>query len=203
MKLEIILLAAGNSRRFGGNKLLHILNGQPMYRYGLKCLKDAARMLEEENENRDNGEILTIKKTVVTQYKEIAGQAEQWGFKVLYNKAPERGISSSLKIALEAGKDADAWLFCVADQPWLLPSSVCRLVRGFLTSEKGIACVSCEGQLGNPCIFTRAYEKELMCLEGDVGGKKVIRAHQEDVFFYPVAEKRQLQDIDYQTHSRQ
>ena len=33
MRIHFILLAAGNSRRFGSNKLLSVLNGKPMYRY--------------------------------------------------------------------------------------------------------------------------------------------------------------------------
>ena len=31
MKLTLILLAAGNSRRFDGNKLLNPFHGKPMY----------------------------------------------------------------------------------------------------------------------------------------------------------------------------
>ncbi len=33
MKIHLILLAAGNSRRFGGNKLVSFLNGKPLYQY--------------------------------------------------------------------------------------------------------------------------------------------------------------------------
>ena len=32
MKLGLIMLAAGNSRRFGSNKLLYGIDGMPMYR---------------------------------------------------------------------------------------------------------------------------------------------------------------------------
>ena len=38
MKLRIIYLAAGNSRRFGSNKLLHITQGKPLYQHGLDML---------------------------------------------------------------------------------------------------------------------------------------------------------------------
>lgn len=31
MKLGLIMLAAGNSRRFGSNKLLYTIEGEPMY----------------------------------------------------------------------------------------------------------------------------------------------------------------------------
>ena len=46
MKLSLIYLAAGNSRRFGENKLLAELDGRPLYRYGLDALKQAAASLD-------------------------------------------------------------------------------------------------------------------------------------------------------------
>ena len=36
---HLILLAAGSSRRFGGNKLLAPLNGKPLYTWGLRDRK--------------------------------------------------------------------------------------------------------------------------------------------------------------------
>lgn len=39
MKLGLIMLAAGNSRRFGSNKLLYRIDGMPMYRHILLELK--------------------------------------------------------------------------------------------------------------------------------------------------------------------
>ena len=38
MRIALIMLAAGNSRRFGGNKLLYEIDGNPMYRYILERL---------------------------------------------------------------------------------------------------------------------------------------------------------------------
>ena len=44
LKIAMIMLAAGNSRRFGGNKLLYEVDGMPMYRHILDLL------MEVENE---------------------------------------------------------------------------------------------------------------------------------------------------------
>ena len=38
MKIAMIMLAAGNSRRFGANKLLYEIDGIPMYRHVLEQL---------------------------------------------------------------------------------------------------------------------------------------------------------------------
>ena len=46
MKLGLIMLAAGNSRRFGSNKLLYGIDGMPMYRHILLELKEVKAALE-------------------------------------------------------------------------------------------------------------------------------------------------------------
>ena len=47
MKIALIMLAAGNSRRFGSNKLLYEIDGKPMYRHMLEKLMVVAEQLEE------------------------------------------------------------------------------------------------------------------------------------------------------------
>lgn len=59
-KIHVILLAAGNSRRFGNNKLLYPYKGKPMYQHVLEI---AAHMDETEFQEFTIGE-----KIVVTQY---------------------------------------------------------------------------------------------------------------------------------------
>ena len=183
MKIGIIMLAAGNSRRFGSNKLLHQIDGAPMYTHTLSQLAEAAELLDMEL-------------TVVTQYDEIAVAARRAGARVLYNPHPEEGISSSLKIGLKANRTADACLFAVADQPWLSSGTVVRLVTLFMDSGKGLACVSADGKLGNPCIFSQKYYPELMELYGDIGGKHVITAHRNDTAVLELENVKELIDID-------
>ena len=48
MKIDMILLAAGNSRRFGSNKLFYEVDGIPLYLRAFDRLLAAAR----EGENR-------------------------------------------------------------------------------------------------------------------------------------------------------
>ena len=187
MKIAMIMLAAGNSRRFGANKLLYEVDGMPMYRHVQKQLVRAKSHLDD----------IRCDISVVTQYATIAETAGKQGLRVLYNLHPELGISSSLKIGLEANLDADAVLFTVSDQPWLTSETICGLIRAFLDSKKAAACVSYQEKMGNPCIFARKYYDELLALEGDKGGKKVLMRHLEDTCIYEVKDARELKDIDY------
>ena len=189
MKLGLIMLAAGNSRRFGSNKLLYGIDGMPMYRHILLELKKVKAALEEQGHRCEI--------TVVTQYEEIAQEAEKLGAWFLYNLHPDEGISSSLKIGLGVNREMDACLFTVADQPWLRWETVFGLVDVFLREGKGIACVEHDGKTGNPCVFSKKYYGELMELSGDVGGKRVVVAHRGDVAVMKVEDGREMVDVDF------
>jgi len=186
-KIALVLLAAGDSRRFGSNKLLSSFNGKPMYR----CLTDQLAQLSES---------LFARKILVTQYEEIAVDLGRQGYVVVRNTQSERGISHSIHLALENLPDEiDAVCFSVCDQPWLQGSTIEALLRGWQTSGRGIGCLSCQGRTGNPVVFSRKYFSQLLSLIGDVGGKVVMKKHLEDVFFYKINNKKELLDIDKNT----
>ncbi len=184
MKTVLIMLAAGNSRRFGSNKLLYEIEGKPMYLHVLEQLKQVQKKIP------DSGII------VVTQYQEIKETAQKYGAKVYINPEPERGISSSLKIGLEAARSAEYCLFAVADQPWITAGTILALIDTYKKSGRGMAAVKRGGMIGNPCIFSQKYYPELKALTGDTGGKKIIKKHPEDVAFCETENAIELQDVD-------
>lgn len=183
-KPTFIMLAAGNSRRFGSNKLLYEIGGVPMYLRTLHKLQKAASEL-------GNCEII-----VVTQYQEIASKAQESGVRVLINPYPERGISSSMQIGLAAAKESAACLFIVSDQPWLTTETIVDLVHKFLSEDKGMACTLLGTKTGNPCIFSRKYYQELQEITGDKGGKQIINRHPEDVAYLEIEDAKELVDVD-------
>lgn len=67
---------------------------------------------------------------------------------------------------------------------------------GVLKEGKGIACVEYDGKLGNPCVFSERYYGELMGLEGDVGGKRVVVRNRKDVAVMRVVDGREVMDVD-------
>lgn len=183
-KLGVILLGAGNSQRFGGRKQFFKINGEMMY---LSIMKKLASIPNTE-------------KVLVTQFEEMTEEAKQYGFLPVMNKEPERGISSSIKLGIQALYEKEEQfsgiLFGVCDQPYVSLESLERLVNDYLNEEEKIACLSYEGEMGNPVVFHPDYKKELLALTGDVGGKKVVKRHMEEVFLVEVKQKRELFDID-------
>lgn len=86
--------------------------------------------------------------------------------------------------------------FVVCDQPYLKAATIKDLVNGWRDSRKGIGCLCTWETLGNPAIFSRRYSKELYELKGDVGGKRIIRRHIEDLYLHEVEDGLELVDID-------
>ena len=184
MKLALILLAAGDSQRFNGNKLLHEFSGKPMYRY---ILEEAEKLPEK----------FFDRKLVVTQYPEIMDVMKAHGYEVVENRESSLGISHSIHLALNALSDEETdFCFAVCDQPYLKAATIRNLVNGWRDSGKGIGCLCNMGDFGNPAIFSHHYSKELYELKGDVGGKRIIRRHIEDLYLHEVEDGLELVDID-------
>lgn len=177
--IAVILEAAGDSRRFGGNKLLHPMeDGRPM----IASILDAVRPLD------------VYKKITVTQYDEVAGLAS--GFDVVMNDRPDLGISRSMQLGIEAAGDADAYMFCVCDQPGLRTSALERLITAYKSGEAGIVSLAWQGEPRNPKIFSSAYRDELMALSGDKGGSQIISGHKKDLLLVEADSEDEVRDID-------
>ncbi len=182
--IRIILLAAGSARRFGEDKLMWPIDGKPMIMHTLEKLI---------NIQENTGHCVTVVTREGAVSKLIAGLPVE----TVINPEPERGISSSISCAIESfDSDVDAAVFCVADQPWLSPEAVCGLIDRYIESGKACGCLACEGETGNPCIFSRKLFSELNLLEGDKGGKKVLLKHIDDCCLYEIEDPIQLTDID-------
>lgn len=182
----LVYLAAGNSRRFGSNKLLYEIDGKPMFRHTLERLSSVAKT--------DEG----CRLCVVTQYEQIADYAEKIGAKAVLSPKSKDGISYSIKAGVLSAREAgaDSAVFFVADQPFLTEKTILDFVLSAKRSKRGIACVSWQGELGNPVYFTAKYFQYLEELTGDSGGKKVVKRFLCDVFSYEVESPDELKDID-------
>lgn len=67
--MNVILLAAGFSKRFGSNKLLHRLGGAPMYRYAVEAAKEFQEQSLQQLQRPGSGEAVRL--IAVTAYEEI------------------------------------------------------------------------------------------------------------------------------------
>lgn len=190
MKLQIILLCAGNSKRFGSdNKLLYKINGKRMFEYSV----DLVEKLREDF----NNEIENI--VIVSKYEEIKNYIKNKKMIYIENPKSEEGISSSLILGLKEWKKnkSDYIMFMVCDQPYMKFLTLKNFLEEFFNQSKGIGVLSFEKRLGNPCVFSSKYVKELEKLSGDVGGKKIIKRNLDDTYYFEISDEKELEDIDF------
>ena len=207
--IHIIYMAAGNSRRFGSNKLFYELDGKPMYRHLLERLveiKDRYNKLKKAGKKIKNAEsnnpVIDI--TVVTRYREILDYCACIpDCHAVLSPDSEKGISYTIKAGIMAVQEQkktgmqDYYMFAVADQPYLKSQSVIKLIDRVLknTGGKRLAfSLRCGDAVGNPCVFNSSLIPQLLSLEGDKGGRSVAKKH--DCVYVDIADERELMDID-------
>ncbi len=179
MKIGCIVMAAGDARRFGENKLAAKFEGKPLILHALEAVPKEK----------------FSKVTVVTQYPEAEALASSFGFIPVHNPHPDWGISYTIRLGLETMEDCGAVLFQVSDQPLLRRETVAAEVDFFLAHPDKLVGLAHNGVRGNPCIFPAAYFPELKALREDRGGSSVIRRHEEDLLLFE-APAQELEDAD-------
>ena len=182
MRINLILLAAGNSKRFNGNKLLAIYKDKPIYMH-----------IVEKVLGLEFNKIICV-----TQYKEIKEALLNTNINVVMNNNSSLGISSSIKLGINFDKDADGYMFMVCDQPFISIESLNSVIDNFINGDKDIVCAGYGNNKGNPVIFSKRYINELLSLEGDCGGKKIVKGHLNDLKIVNVDNEIELLDIDTQ-----
>ena len=176
-----VVMAAGNARRFGANKLDAQVQGKPLIRLALEAVP-----MEK-----------FCAVAVVTQYPQILKLAETFGFLAVANSRPDLGVSHTIRLGLEALPPCGGVLFQVADQPRLRRETVGTLVDLWRSHPERIAALGHGGIRGNPCLFPARFFPELLALEGDRGGGAVIRRHPETLLLLETAPE-ELRDVDTQ-----
>lgn len=149
MELRAVILAAGESKRMGAQKLLMPFRGRPMIEYAL----EAARQWKP----------LVVAGTQVAQYLGTLP-----GVDVLVNDAPQRGMAHSLVLANEAIPNDAAIAVLLGDKPLVTPQLIAQL-GGALGDADVVFPVHPETrEPGHPVIFSpRARKKIPLSPDGD------------------------------------
>ncbi len=181
--VSAIILAAGQSVRFGSAKLL-----QPWGKHTI---------IEQTVDNfraSKAGEVIVVLGSRADEVrKRLAGKR----VKIVLNPDYPRGMSASVVAALP---HVDAWakavMLALGDQPLVDSKIINALIDAFETVSKGIVIPVFKGRRGNPVIFDIKYRSELLELTGDVGGREVVARHPADVLEVEVDSPAVLADID-------
>ncbi|WP_022849637.1 nucleotidyltransferase family protein [Limisalsivibrio acetivorans] len=158
MKPSCLIMAAGLSRRMGREKLLLPLEDSTILGYMLRSLP-----LDEFE-----------RAIAVVSSKDVADIFENMGIEVIFNRAPEKGKSETIRLGTKALEGASGIMFLVADQPLISPETVSALCREYTENPNSIVIPVYCGNEGNPVIFPPECYEPLQNLSDDSGGRVVI-----------------------------
>lgn len=185
-RVACVVLAAGLSSRFGSLKQLA--------KTGLDERTLVQRALDVANESRADYVYVVLGHASEQILKSLAlGRAQ-----IVLNKDYHLGLSSSVRASISnLPNDCGAVVLMVADQPFLTPGLIDRLIEAFrLDKKRGIATLAFKGEPRNPTIFGRRFFESLHEIRGDRGGRDIVKAHGADVTLINVADKKVFLDVD-------
>jgi molybdenum cofactor cytidylyltransferase len=159
--IAAIVLAAGASRRFGSQKLLAELRGKPVVRWSVENVVEAKPDEVIAVVGHDGGAVRTA--------------LDGLEVRVVENREWAEGIGSSIRAGVAAaGRDADAVMIALGDQPGVAARVIASLLNAYAERGRAIVVPSYRGERGHPVIFAASVFPELMAIRGDRGARDVI-----------------------------
>jgi molybdenum cofactor cytidylyltransferase len=182
--IAAIILAAGRSSRMGRNKLLLDLDGKPILCHAVDRALGAGL-----------SEIVVVSGHQASKVRAALGERP---VKVIEAREHRLGMSASLKAGIRAlHPKTEAVLVMLGDMPQVSAPLIQRLIAAYNPLEgRSIVVPTVDGKRGNPVLFDRRYFQEMLALEGDVGARHLIGAHDDQVAELAVDDAAVFTDVD-------
>lgn len=186
LHIGIVLLAGGQSKRMGCNKLL--------LPWRNKTVLDAVCVALRSGWDRvDILPLTDCKRPFVAitgdDHDKLASIVSRYGFEAIQNTRPEQGQGVSIAIGVRHLLDLtpiplDGILCSVGDQPLLTGPVVGQIIEAFEEHADPKTIVvphyGAEYRSGNPVLFGSHWFSALQQIHGDKGGKTIIRGIGKD-----------------------
>lgn len=174
-QLGIVVLAAGEARRFGACKQLAEFQSKPL----LQHVVDAALPLPHKR--------LLI---ITGKYDQEIRTASEGGLfrdaELVYNPDWLEGMSSSIRLGCQLlGSDCDQLLVLLSDQILISTNELDALISA--ADSTNIACAGFSETLGPPAVFGRSFYPALRSLNTQNGAKRILTNPDNRVRVIPMA----------------
>ncbi len=176
-----ILLAAGASRRFGSDKLLHRLAaGTPVAAVALANLRAALP------------HVIAVVRPGATALADLLSDA---GATVILCANADEGMGASLAAAVGASGDAAGWVIALADMPYIRPQTIEKVATS-LAAGAAIVAPAYRGERGHPVGLSARFRPQLLALRGDAGARALLQQHADLIKLIEVDDPGVCRDID-------
>ena len=158
----MVILAAGEGRRYGGIKQLAPIQNKPM----LLHVMEHCRACPDTD----------LYVVLGAHEKAIRAQIDRGETSVLLNENWRDGIASSIRAATEKLQfDYDALCFIGGDQPFVPTARLQRMISCWQLNPDRIFCAAYGDTYGIPALFPQRYFTHLLELRGDQGAKSLLK----------------------------
>jgi xanthine dehydrogenase accessory factor len=175
--ISAIVLAAGQSKRFGDCKQLSLVDGKPLLQHVLDTLRQS--------------KVDDVVVILGAYADEIRRTIEFRDERIIANPDYEKGMSTSIQAGLRA-IDSDAAFIVLADQPFVTAKTYDVLIDEYRRSRPSALIPTFNGFRGNPVLIDKSLFPEMMKLAGDTGARALLR----DAAKVAVDDRGILIDID-------
>lgn len=190
LRIFSIVLAGGESRRMGTNKLALPLGGKSVLR----------RIVDQLNQSAVDRVLAVLGPTASEQKSDVPAPA-----KALVLMEQTGDMRSTLQEALrrlerdEMPTDEDGVLVVLGDQPTIRSTIVDQLCDCYQTKPDKIVVPCVNGKRGHPSLIPWKLLRMLEKLPADQGLNSLIRDNEERAFGLEVRDPAVLQDLDLPT----
>jgi molybdenum cofactor cytidylyltransferase len=182
-RISAILLAAGESKRMGTNKLSLPWGRKTVLEHCLRVLLSS-----------QVGEVWVV---LNKQTWELGQRLRGPRVKLVHNPRSQEGMSTSIRKGIQAmGQKSRAVLIALGDHPLLKVNTVNALIRAYVEKKGTIIVPVFRGKRGHPVLFDRRYVKELLKLKKDVGARALLERHRKEVYEVHSKSEGVVVDID-------
>lgn len=173
MAIDILIMAAGASRRFGCCKLLADWHGAPLITYSLNT---ALNLLQ-----KPKLPIASVHIVAGAYHDPIRDYLQQQyppTYNLINNPNWSLGLGHSIAYGVSQLPAENSVLIMLADQPLIAVEDIQRIIQLGVENPGKIICAEFEGTVGVPALFPAEFKKDLQQLKGDRGAKVILIEHE-------------------------
>ena len=202
--ISAILLAAGLSRRMGGeeDKLLLPYNSKPILQNAIDVLAELSGLSRPADlyyspgmPFRKRAESISFELILVTTPDKLKHVRVPGNIRIIINNKPDVGQSESIRLGVKAAT-GDVYFFMSADQPLLTMQDIKPIIFTAQKNKNKIIYPTTNGRPINPVIFPAEFKKEFLSLTGDTGGREIRNNHPEFCIAIEVENPENFKDIN-------
>jgi molybdenum cofactor cytidylyltransferase len=179
--ISAIVMAAGQSRRMGVNKLSLSYAGKPLIQHTLNLIGEI-------------GFIETILVISPENSREILQLDIPKKARIVYNTYQERGLSYTVRLGVREAI-GEGYLFFTGDQPLLTTELIAEIIDN-ATTGRIVFPLNENDDPSCPTFFGKDFREELLIGEGDEGGRQIRRRYPHACYSFIPENTKQLKDID-------